>query len=48
MRQLRTEKAISQERDRAIRAAYKAGLPMAAIAKIMSMSHQRVSQIVRS
>lgn len=38
---------LRQERDEAIRAAYDDGLPMAAIAQIMDMSHQRVSQIVR-
>ncbi|MGH9521222.1 MAG: sigma factor-like helix-turn-helix DNA-binding protein [Terriglobales bacterium] len=39
---------LRAERDEAIRAAYKDGLPMAAIAQVMGMSHQRVSQIVRS
>jgi DNA-directed RNA polymerase specialized sigma subunit len=38
---------LRQARDEAIRAAYQDGLPMAAIARIMSMSHQRVSQIIR-
>jgi DNA-directed RNA polymerase specialized sigma subunit len=38
---------LRQERDEAIRAAYSEGLPMKAIAKVMGMSHQRVSQIVR-
>jgi DNA-directed RNA polymerase specialized sigma subunit len=38
---------LRQERDEAIRAAYSDGLPMTAIARIMDMSHQRVSQIVR-
>lgn len=37
-----------EERDEAIRAAYRDGLPMTAIAKIMELSYQRVSQIVRS
>jgi len=36
------------ERDEAIRAAYKDGLPMTAIAAVMDLSYQRVSQIVRS
>jgi transposase-like protein len=36
------------ERDDTIRTAYRDGLPMAAIAQIMGMSHQRVSQIVRT
>ncbi len=39
---------LRQERDEAVRAAYKDGLPMKAIAQVMGMSHQRVSQIVRS
>jgi hypothetical protein len=39
---------LRQERDEAIRAAHADGLPMKAIAQIMRMSHQRVSQIVRS
>lgn len=39
---------LRQERDQAIRTAYSKGLPMKAIAQIMGMSHQRVSQIVRS
>ena len=39
---------LRQERDEAIRTAYSAGLPMKAIAHVMGMSHQRVSQIVRS
>jgi transposase-like protein len=38
---------LRQERDEAIRAAYGNGLPMTAIARIMGMSHQRISQIVR-
>jgi len=39
---------LRDERDAAVRAAYKDGLPMKAIAEVMGMSHQRVSQIVRS
>ena len=39
---------LRTERDEAIRAAYRDGLPMAAIAQIMGVSHQRVSQIVRT
>lgn len=39
---------LRAERDEAIRAAYKAGLPMVAIAEVLGMSHQRISQIVRS
>lgn len=39
---------LRAERDEAIRAAYKDGLPMKAIAEVLDMSHQRVSQIVRS
>jgi DNA-directed RNA polymerase specialized sigma subunit len=50
-REAELEQAADQlraERDKAIRAAYKDGLPMKAIAQVMGMSHQRVSQIVRS
>jgi transposase-like protein len=36
------------DRDKAIRTAYREGLPMAEIARVLKMSHQRVSQIVRS
>jgi DNA-directed RNA polymerase specialized sigma subunit len=43
-----TADQLRAERDKAIRAAYKDGLPMKAIAQVMDMSHQRVSQIVRS
>lgn len=39
--------ALRQARDAAILDAYNDGLPMKAIAQIMRMSHQRVSQIVR-
>lgn len=39
---------LRQDRDEAVRAAYKAGLPMATIAEVLGLSHQRVSQIVRS
>ena len=39
---------LRDERDEAIRAAYKAGMPMAAIAEVLGMSHQRISQVVRS
>ena len=39
---------LRAERDEAIRQAYRDGLPMKAIAQVMGMSHQRVSQIVRS
>jgi DNA-directed RNA polymerase specialized sigma subunit len=45
------EKAAEQlrdARDKAIREAYRDGLPMADIARVLEMSHQRVSQIVRS
>jgi len=38
---------LRHERDKAICAAYNDGLPMKAIAQVMGMSHQRVSQIVR-
>jgi DNA-directed RNA polymerase specialized sigma24 family protein len=43
-----TAEDLRAERDQAIRAAYRDGLPMEAIAQVMGMSHQRVSQIVRS
>ncbi|HEV3071468.1 MAG TPA: sigma factor-like helix-turn-helix DNA-binding protein [Solirubrobacteraceae bacterium] len=39
---------LRQEQDETIRAAYSDGLPMKAIAQIMDMSHQRVSQIAKS
>jgi DNA-directed RNA polymerase specialized sigma subunit len=39
---------LQVERDRAVRVAYREGLPMAAIARVIKISHQRVSQIVRS
>jgi hypothetical protein len=37
---------LRAERDRAVRAAYREGLPMRMIARVMKMSHQRVSQII--
>lgn len=39
---------LRTDRDKAIRRAYKDGLPMSAIAEVLAISHQRVSQIVRS
>jgi transposase-like protein len=39
---------LRAERDDAIRTAYRAGLPMTDIAHLLKMSHQRISQIVRS
>lgn len=39
---------LREARDSAIREAYRNGLPMADIARVLDMSHQRVSQIVRS
>jgi hypothetical protein len=39
---------LRRERDEAIRRAYGEGLPMKAIAQTMHLSHQRVSQIVRT
>ena len=39
---------LRTDRDKAIRKAYKDGLPMSAIADVLAISHQRVSQIVRS
>ena len=43
-----TAEQLREERDKAIRTAYKDGLPMEAIAKVVGLSFQRVSQIVRS
>lgn len=43
----RAEK-LRAERDEAVRAAYQNGLPMSDIAAVLSISHQRVSQIIRS
>jgi DNA-directed RNA polymerase specialized sigma24 family protein len=43
-----TTEGLRAERDAAIRAAYGEGLPMTTIAQVMGMSHQRISQIVRS
>jgi DNA-directed RNA polymerase specialized sigma subunit len=39
---------LREERDKAIRTAHREGLPMKDIARVLKMSHQRVSQIVRS
>ena len=39
---------LRADRDKAIRQAYKDGLPMSGIAEVLAISHQRVSQIVRS
>lgn len=39
---------LRAERDEAIRVAYREELTMAEIAKALKMSHQRISQIVRS
>jgi DNA-directed RNA polymerase specialized sigma subunit len=44
----RQAESLRRERDQAIRRAYADGLPMTAIARTVGMSHQRVSQIVRS
>jgi DNA-directed RNA polymerase specialized sigma subunit len=44
----RLAQALRADRDKAIRQAYKDGLPMSGIAEVLAMSHQRVSQIVRS
>jgi DNA-directed RNA polymerase specialized sigma subunit len=44
----RSGERLRAERDKAIRVAYREGLPMSAIAQVMELSHQRVSQIVRS
>jgi hypothetical protein len=40
--------ALREERDTEIRTAYKGDLPMEDIAEVLDMSHQRVSQIIRS
>lgn len=39
---------LREERDKAIRAAYREGMSMADIAAVLKMSHQRVSQIIHS
>jgi DNA-directed RNA polymerase specialized sigma subunit len=44
----RTQEKLRAQRDKAVRAAYRDGLPMAEIARVLEISHQRVSQIVRS
>lgn len=44
----RAAEKLRDARDRAIREAYREGLPMTDIAGLLEMSHQRVSQIVRS
>jgi DNA-directed RNA polymerase specialized sigma subunit len=44
----RSRERLYAERDRAVRAAYRGGVTMATIARVMEISHQRVSQIVRS
>jgi DNA-binding NarL/FixJ family response regulator len=44
----RRAEELRTERDQAIRTAYRDGLPMADIASLLRMSHQRISQIVRS
>ena len=44
----RSAEKLRTERDEAIRAAYRDGLPMHDIADVLSITHQRVSQIVRS
>lgn len=42
------EEKLRLDRDEAIRAAYRDGLPMTSIAQVLGLSHQRVSQVVRS
>jgi len=44
----RAAEELREGRDKAIRQAYRDGLPMTDIARLLDMSHQRVSQIVRS
>ncbi|MGA8745761.1 MAG: helix-turn-helix domain-containing protein [Solirubrobacterales bacterium] len=46
--QAQVAERLRAQRARAIGAADRDGLPMAAIAKVLGMSHRRVSQIVRS
>jgi DNA-directed RNA polymerase specialized sigma subunit len=48
-RELETKaEKLREQRDEAIRAAYREDVPMADIADVLKMSHQRVSQIIRS
>jgi DNA-directed RNA polymerase specialized sigma subunit len=44
----RAAEALRADRDQAIRKAHKDDLPMSDIAEILGLTHQRVSQIVRS
>ncbi len=39
---------LRADRDLAIREAYDGGMPMREIATVLEISHQRVSQIIRS
>ncbi len=44
----RAAEALHSDRDQAIRTAYEDGMAMSEIAAVLAISHQRVSQIVRS
>ncbi|HEX5610891.1 MAG TPA: sigma factor-like helix-turn-helix DNA-binding protein [Solirubrobacterales bacterium] len=44
----RTAEELRTDRNCAIRAAYDDGMPMREIAEVLAISHQRVSQIIRS
>jgi DNA-directed RNA polymerase specialized sigma subunit len=43
----REREKLRRERDEALRAAYRDGLPLQDVAAIMGLSHQYVSRIVR-
>ena len=43
----RQKAELREERDQAIRDAYQAGLLMADIGKVVGLTHQRVSNIIR-
>ena len=44
----RAAEKLRDDRDQAIRTAYNDGMSMSDIADVLALSHQRVSQIVRS
>jgi DNA-directed RNA polymerase specialized sigma subunit len=44
----RATEMLRADRDQAIRKAYNEGMAMSEIATVLGLSHQRVSQIVRS
>jgi DNA-directed RNA polymerase specialized sigma subunit len=43
-----TVEKLRADRDKAIRKAYEGGMPMREIATVLAITHQRVSQIIRS